>query len=123
MTTHRIPRRAKAGIAFAGVELKEATPLLGSVFGGLAAGQIWGWAGYLGVPLAGYIVNRLYLDWKSGRLPGELRVLMYKIGFMSFSKAFDRQQKLFIGNSVVINPMSTETLSAMASKSGVEESK
>lgn len=110
MTIHRIPAKAKADVAFAGVELKDATPLLASIFGGLFFGTFYGWPGYVGVPVLGYAINKLYLEWKTGRLPGHLKVVLYKKGWSSYSPAFDKQEKLFIGNSVIINPNSKEII-------------
>lgn len=104
MSIHKVPRHGKAGVAFAGATMKEASPLLASIFIALFVGHMIGWMGYVGVPLLGYLMSKAYVEWKKGRLPGHMAVVLYKRGMGGFSKAFDRPNKVFIGNSVVINP-------------------
>lgn len=104
MESHKIPRHGKAGVAFAGATLAEAAPLIASIFIALGVGSLVGWMGYLGVPLVGYIISKSYVEWKKGRLPGHLAVVLYKRGLVPFSRAFDKRNKVFVGNSSVINP-------------------
>jgi hypothetical protein len=113
MENHKIPRHGKAGVAFAGATLAEAAPLIASIFIALGVGYVAGWMGYLGVPLLGYIVSKSYVEWKKGRLPGHLAVVLYKRGLVPFSRAFDKRNKVFVGNSVVINPGSKGFISAV----------
>lgn len=112
MTGYKVPRNGKAGVAFAGVSLAEASPLLVSFFIGLALGSFIGWKGYVGAPVLGYFITKAYLEWKKGRLPGHLAVSLYKTGLVPFSKAFDKPKKIFVGNSTVINPASSKLIDA-----------
>ncbi len=104
MSVHKVPKYGRAGVAFAGVALTEAAPLIASMFIGLIVGSFIGWIGYLGFPFLGYVITKVYLEWKKGRLPGYLAAMLYRYGISPYSKAFDKRNKIFIGNSVVINP-------------------
>ena len=110
--SYRVPKNGKAGVAFAGVAIADASPLLASIFIGLVVGQFIGWVGYVGVPVAGYVVTKVYIDWKKGRLPGHLSALLYKNGLGSYSRAFDKKNKVFVGNSSVVNPSSEKLVDA-----------
>jgi len=104
MTAEHVPRHGKAGVAFAGAELKDAWFLIASVFMGLVLGSVFGWAAYAGFPLLGYLGTKIYIDWKSRRLPGYFAELSYRLGVSGYSSAFDRKKKLFIGDGRVVNP-------------------
>lgn len=80
--TFRIPRRGNAGVAFLGVEIKDAVIVIGSVFAGLLCGSAFdmGNVGYLGMPIGGYFVNRLYIDWQTKTLPGAFRNFLFSKG-------------------------------------------
>lgn len=121
MTIHKIPKHGRAGVAFAGVALTEAAPLIASMFIGLIVGSFIGWIGYLGFPFLGYVTTKLYLEWKKGRLPGYLAAMLYKAGISPYSKAFDKPNKIFIGNSVVINPGSKEFIDAAVQQQESQE--
>lgn len=112
-----IPRHGKAGVAFLGVELKDAVILIGSVFIGLFAGTVVGFSGYIGVPVFGYFVNKAYLDWKTSRLPGYFRSFLFTLGFAGYSPAFQQRNTVYIGDAVVINPGSAAMLDAISSAS------
>lgn len=121
MESHKIPPKAKAGVAFAGVELGDAYILIGSVFVGIGGGQAFGWPAYIFIPFLGYTLNKMYLNWKNGRLPGFLATFLYKRGILGFSRAFDKQEKLFIGNGAVINPDSGIFIDAVTRQSRIRE--
>jgi hypothetical protein len=104
MSAENVPKHGKAGVAFAGVEMKDAWLLIGSTFVGLILGSLFGWIAYVGIPLLGYIGTKQYVEWKSSRLPGYFAELLYRFGVAGYSAAFDRKQKLFIGDAKVVNP-------------------
>jgi hypothetical protein len=104
MSAERVPRHGKADVAFAGAQLGDAWLLILSIFGALVLGSVFGWAAYIGVPLAGYFLTKTYIQWKSKNLPGHFQVLLYRVGIMGFSSAFNRRKKLFIGDSKIVNP-------------------
>ena len=101
-----IPRNGNAGVAFLGVELSDTWILIVSVFLGLGAGSIGqlGVLGYLGFPLGGYVLNKLYVDWRSKTVPGQVRNYLFRMGLMGYTKALKGGDVVFVGDSRVINP-------------------
>lgn len=101
-----IPRHGKAGVAFLGVELSDAWILILSVFIGLGAGSLLqlGVKAYVGIPIGGYILNKLFVDWRSKSVPGELRNYLFRTGLMGYTNAFKGGNVVFEGDSKVINP-------------------
>jgi hypothetical protein len=110
----RIPRRGDAGVAFLGVELKDAWLVLGGIFGGLFAGSAGGMgtAGYFGFPVAGYMLNRIYIDWQSNNLPGAFRCRLFSRGIpgAGYSPTIKTQKVVYVGDAVVINPASSSVI-------------
>jgi hypothetical protein len=104
MSGERVPKHGKADVAFAGAELSDAWGLIASIFIAMVAGSIFGWMAYLGIPLIGYVGTKMYIQWKSNNLSGFLGVVLYRLGIAGYSSAFDRKQKLFIGDSKIVNP-------------------
>lgn len=105
-----IPANGKAGVAFAGVELKEAYLLIFGGIAGLFSGIKFGPEFYLGIPIASYIVNKAWLSWKKAQLPGFFRSWLFAKGFMGYSDALNRQSKVFIGDNKPINPESEKMI-------------
>jgi hypothetical protein len=105
-----IPRFAKAGVAFLGVEFNDALILFASIFLGLFMGPSLGTGAYLGIPVAGFFINRLYIDWRSAALPGQVRAFLFSTGMGGYSKAFKSRQVVFVGDGVVINTGSSKML-------------
>ena len=104
MTVEHVPKHGKAGVAFAGAELKDAWFLIASVFMGLVTGSVFGWAAYVGLPVLGYFGTKVYIDWKSQHLPGYFAEVSYRLGVSGYSSAFNRKKKLFAGDGRVVNP-------------------
>lgn len=104
MSVEHVPKHGKAGVAFAGAELKDAWFLIASVFIGLVSGSVFGWAAYVGLPVLGYFGTKIYIDWKSQHLPGYCAELSYRLGVGGYSSAFNRKKKLFVGDGRVVNP-------------------
>jgi len=100
---HKIPRGANAGVAFLGVELADTAPLVISIFMSipLSSGGSW-WLPIICV-VAGFFATKLYVEFNSGQLNGHTQTLLYSYGIEGYSSAFDRQNKLFIGDSVISN--------------------
>ena len=100
---HKIPRGANAGVAFLGVELSDTAPLIISIFLSipLSSGGSW-WLPIICV-IAGFFVTKTYVAFNKGQLNGYLQTLLYSYGIEGYSSAFDRQNKLFIGNSIISN--------------------
>ena len=109
----RIPRYGDAGVAFAGVELKDAVIVLVSIFLALIFGGKVGTLGYIGFPVAGYFLNRLYVDRRSSQLPGQFRAYLFAQGLLGYSKSLQSKEILFIGDADGINPGSKRVLSAI----------
>ena len=105
-----IPRHGKAGVAFAGVELNDCIILIASVFLALPIGSVYGTPGFLGVPFAGYMLNKSYVTWRATAMPGQFKIFTFKMGFGGFSRAFDHQKTVFVGDSVVLNTGATRLL-------------
>ena len=101
---YKIPRFANAGVAFLGVELNDALILICSVFVGLATGTQFGPAAYIGVPVAGFFLNKLFIDWRSKSLPGQTRVYLFQVGLVGYAGGFKGGDVVFVGDGVVINP-------------------
>jgi hypothetical protein len=108
----RIPKRGDAGVAFLGVEIQDAIIVIGSVFVGLFCGSAldMGNVGYLGIPIAGYAVNRLYIDWQSKTLPGAFRNFLFSLGFAGYSESLKSQKTVFIGDNQIINPAASQVV-------------
>lgn len=110
-----IPRHGGAGVGFLGVELKDTGILIASVFLGIVVGASAGYGGYIGIPVAGYFVNKIYLDWKNASLPGYFRLSLFVMGIYGYSPAFKQKNTLYVGDAVVINPGSTAMLDTIFS--------
>ena len=113
---YKIPRYADSGIAFVGVELKDATILITSIFAGLIGGTSFGMGmvGYVGIPLVGYVLNRLLITLQSRHLPGAFRVWLFSYGLASFGSV-KGQKTLILGSNRTMNPSANarqKTLSA-----------
>jgi len=104
MNDELVPIHGKADVAFAGAQLSDAWPFLGSIVVGMVAGSTLGWLAYIGVPALGLALTKAYIKWKEHHLPGYLAALLYRLGVAGYSSAFDRKAKLFIGDSHVVNP-------------------
>ena len=100
----KIPRYGNAGVAFLGVELSDALILIVSVFVGLATGTQFGPVAYIGVPVAGFFLNKLFIDWRSKSLPGQTRVYLFQVGLVGYAGGFKGGDVVFVGDGVVINP-------------------
>ncbi len=96
-----IPKRAGADVAFLGVELKDTAILIASVFIGILCGSLFGMGnfGYVGMPVAGYFLNRAYIEWQSRNQRGVVRRYLYKVGLGGFSKTHTSQQTIFVGDN------------------------
>lgn len=116
--SYRIPKRGDAGVAFLGVEMQDAIIVIGSVFVGLFCGSALGMGnvGYLGIPIAGYAVNRVYIDWQSRTLPGAFRNFLFSIGLSGYSDALKSQKTIFIGDNQIINPAATQVVDVFTEK-------
>lgn len=120
MTNHsfRIPKRGDAGVAFLGVELQDAVIVIGSVFAGLFCGSAldMGNVGFLGMPFAGYVVNRAYIDWQSRTLPGAFRNFLFSVGLSGYSDSLKTQKAVFIGDNQIINPAASQVVDEFTKK-------
>ena len=103
--TYKIPRYADSGISFVGVELKDATILIVSIFAGLIGGTSFGlgMVGYVGIPLGGYALNRLLITLQSRHLPGSLRAWLFSYGLAKFG-SIRGQKTLILGSNRTMNP-------------------
>lgn len=122
-TTFKIPRKGGANVAFLGAELKDAVPVLASVFIGIFCGSALGWGnfGYLGIPVGGYFINRMYIDWQGKTLPGAFRNFLFSKGLAGYSKVLKSQKTVFKGDGVVINQGTKKMIDLIVSKSSKKE--
>jgi hypothetical protein len=98
-----IPRYGNAKVAFLGVEVNDTYFLLASVFVGLFSGARLGMFGYIGIPAGGYFLTMLYLDWKSGHLPGSVRTFLFTKGIAAYSRGLRGKNVIYHGDAVIIN--------------------
>ncbi len=105
-----IPKRAGAGVAFLGVELKDAVIVICSVFIGIFAGSVLqaGNFGYIGIPLLGYFCNRLFIEWQSRYPRGIVKRALFRVGLSGYSKTLSSQKVVFVGDN---NPTQIATYS------------
>lgn len=105
-----IPRHGGAGPSLFGVEFKETYILIVSVFIALIAGRFFGAIAYIGIPFAGFHINKKFLEWKEHKLPGFFRSVLFGAGLKSYSKAFKSQSVVFVGDGKVINSGNAKAL-------------
>jgi|GEM_PF-3020885 len=103
MSIYRIPARANAGIAFAGVELSEAMPLVVCAIIGLFGSKIFGGSFFVVVLIGGFLASKELVKFKKGRLDGFLTAYLYVHGLDGYSIAFNSAKKRFIGDGQGIN--------------------
>jgi hypothetical protein len=100
---HRIPRGANLGVTFLGVELKDTAPLICSIFVALPISSM----GSLMLPfitvLIGFLLTRYFVSYKKEQLDGFILSVLYQYSILGYSEAFNKQNKLFIGNSIILN--------------------
>lgn len=99
-----IPRHGNAGVAFLGVEFGDAIILLASVFIAIPVGAQVGTLAFLGIPAAGFFLNRLYIDWRANSLPGQSARFFYGLGILGYSKGLSSRSVVYVGDGRVINP-------------------
>lgn len=117
-----IPKFAGAGVAFAGVEIQDASLLLAGVLVGFVAGWLGlGLKGFVGIPLVCYFATTWYLEWKEGTAPGQLRTILYRAGLVGYSRAFPTANMVYIGDSKALNPASRQLLDARANLDQTQE--
>lgn len=109
-----IPKCGGAGPALLGVEFKDTYILILSIFAALIAGKLWGSIAYLGVPVAGFYVNRYYIEWRDKHLPGFFRATLFAYGLAKYSSGFKSAKAEFVGDAQVINPGSLRLLEKQA---------
>ena len=114
----RVPRRGGSGVAFMGVEFKDAIILLASIFIGLFCGSALGMGntGYVGIPVAGYFANRLYVEWQRKTSPGALRNFLFSKGILGYTPTLRKQETLFVGDSTAINKDSKKWIDEIIEK-------
>jgi hypothetical protein len=104
----RIPKYARAGVAFAGVEIEDTFILLGGVLVGFVSGAFLnlGIKAFIGIPVLAYLLNAWYLDWKEDAPPGHLRAVLYRLGIVGYSKAYPKANMIYVGDNNALNPAS-----------------
>ena len=107
---HEIPQYGGAKVAFAGVEIQDASILGIGIALGFICGLKFGTPYYL-LAGAGYVINKSYVEWKTRNLPGYLRQILYKMGLIGYSRAFDSQDCIYVGDNVISNPAMDDHIS------------
>ena len=100
---HRIPRGANSGVTFLGVELRDTSPLIISIFISLPIASGGSWWQPLTCILIGFVMTRNFINFKKLHLNGYFHSVLYSYSFVGYSSAFNKQNKLFIGNSIILN--------------------
>jgi len=118
----RIPKYARAGVAFAGVEIQDTFILLGGVLVGFIAGAFLnlGIKAFVGIPIICYLANTWYLDWKEDAPAGHLTAMLFRLGFKGYSRAFPTANMVYVGDSNALNPAS-HTLIAKSLQDAVRQ--
>ena len=118
----RIPKYARAGVAFAGVEIQDTFILLGGVLVGFIAGAFLnlGIKAFVGIPIICYLANTWYLDWKEDAPAGHLTAMLFRLGFKGYSRAVPTANMVYVGDSNALNPAS-HTLIAKSLQDAVRQ--
>lgn len=105
-TSFKIPRRGGAGVAFMGVEMADALIFLVSIPLALVLGSLFGMGtkAYLGVPVAGFFLNRTLIEWRANQLPGAFREWLFAHGIAGYSKRLNSQSVVYTGDATVVLP-------------------
>ena len=98
-----IPRYGDAKVAFLGVEISDTYLLIASLFVGLLLGTKLGMTAYIGIPVGSYFLTKLWLDWKSGQLPGSFRTYLYRNGLSGYSIGLNDKNVIYHGDAVILN--------------------
>lgn len=101
-----IPKFGGAGVAVAGVEFKDLAVLIVGLMAGFIAGGLFGLGlkGFVGIPVACYFLNVMYLDWKADAAPGQLRATLYRRGILGYSRAFPCANVIYVGDDTALHP-------------------
>jgi len=104
----RIPKYARAGVAFAGVEIQDAFIVIGGVLVGFVAGAFLGLGikAFVGITVLCYLANTWYLDWKEDAPAGHLSAKLFRLGLSGYSRAFPTANMVYVGDSNALNPAS-----------------
>ena len=100
---HRIPRRANATVQFLGVNMADTIPFIISIFLGLMLNKAFGVFFTVGIVGVGIAVSKLLILWKANNPAGAVTAYLYSKGLSSYTSAFNKKNKLFVGNGDVIN--------------------
>jgi len=101
---HRIPRGANAGVAFLGVDLSDTAPMIASLFISLPLSSGGSWLMPIVCVCIGFLLTRGFVNYKKEQLDGFVQCILYKYAIDGYSDSFNRQNKIFIGNSIITNP-------------------
>ena len=102
---HVIPKRAGAGVEFLGVNFEDTLPFLLSILVALGGVRELG-ALYFFICLGiGYITSKLLILWKDRNPNGAIMAFFYEKGWFGYSKAFNKQNKIFVGTNTIENIM------------------
>ncbi|ABX19883.1 hypothetical protein KTE60_15965 [Burkholderia multivorans] len=118
----RIPRYGGAGPALFGVQFKDTYILILSLLIAAVAGKFYGTPAYLGIPFAGYHINKKYIEWCNERLEGFARVALFRLGLKGYGR-FKSQKTLYIGDATVINPRNRHLIESILDPSSKEKGK
>jgi len=97
----QIPRHAGAGVSFAGADIEDAWLVIAGVFLGIFVGGFLhaGTPAFVGFPLGSFILNKMFLDWKTSGMPGHFRATLYRLGLSGYSEGFPMQDMVYVGDA------------------------
>ena len=100
---HRIPKRANSGVQFLGVNMSDAMPFAICFVVGLLLIRPFGPMFFFITAGLGFFISKSLVLWKERNPPGAIHAWFFKIGVFGYSKTFDKQNKLFVGDNTVEN--------------------
>jgi hypothetical protein len=103
VSLYKIPRYGDARVAFLGVEVNDTYLLMVCFIGGLILGTKYGIAAFIVISAGGYFLTQLWLDWKSGQLPGGFRAYLYSQGWLGYTSGLKSGEVIYHGDALIMN--------------------
>ena len=98
-----IPKRANSGVQFLGVNMGDAMPFVICFVMGLLLIRPFGPMFFFITAGIGYFITKALVLWKERNPPGAIQAWLYSKGIFGYSKVFDKQNKLFLGDNTIEN--------------------
>ena len=99
---HRIPRKANASVQFLGVDMVDTIPFIVSVCLGIMLNKLLGAFLTMALVAGGVGLSKMLVLWKSRNHAGAVTGYLYSKGLTKYSSAFDKKNKIFLGDGDVV---------------------